>query len=379
MLVIGKTIGGGIPSAAYGFSRGGRATGSAASIAVEDSDVGGIGGTLAGYALSLAATRATLGEVLTDGGLRADDPARGALGGRRQRRRSRAHGVPWHVTRLGARAEYHFMPDPPRTGAEQWAHARSGARAVPPPVGDEPAHPDDAVPQHGADVAGHDRGRRRSPHRGLRARRSRRCSPPERHRAPSKARCSRRDSALGSSRTRCWRSVGASALRRTMARFASPTTRSSSARGARTVRRRSARGRPRQEQIASARAARAPPCRPRSRAGRSRRSAASDAPSPCSRPARRPRAAAARPGGAARRRRRPPSPRGSGARSGSPRTGRSRRSPSPSRLGHGHVQRTATRDRRAGTTAATVGACRRSTAARSTRPRTSSPISPAST
>jgi glutamate-1-semialdehyde 2,1-aminomutase len=31
--------------------------------------------------------------------------------------------VPWHVTRLGARAEYHFMPDPPRTGAEQAAHA----------------------------------------------------------------------------------------------------------------------------------------------------------------------------------------------------------------------------------------------------------------
>ena len=27
------------------------------------------------------------------------------------------------MTRLGARAEYHFMPDPPRTGAEQWAHA----------------------------------------------------------------------------------------------------------------------------------------------------------------------------------------------------------------------------------------------------------------
>ena len=30
--------------------------------------------------------------------------------------------VPWHVTRLGARAEYHFMPDPPRTGAAQWAN-----------------------------------------------------------------------------------------------------------------------------------------------------------------------------------------------------------------------------------------------------------------
>jgi glutamate-1-semialdehyde aminotransferase len=31
--------------------------------------------------------------------------------------------VPWHVTRLGARAEYHFMPDRPRDGMEQWRHA----------------------------------------------------------------------------------------------------------------------------------------------------------------------------------------------------------------------------------------------------------------
>ena len=31
----------------------------------------------------------------------------------------RSRGVPWHVTRLGCRAEYHFMPKPPRTGAEQ--------------------------------------------------------------------------------------------------------------------------------------------------------------------------------------------------------------------------------------------------------------------
>ena len=55
------------------------------SIAVEDSDVGGIGGTLAGYALSLAATRATLGEVLTAEAFEADDPARRTLGGRGER------------------------------------------------------------------------------------------------------------------------------------------------------------------------------------------------------------------------------------------------------------------------------------------------------
>ncbi|MEP6640078.1 MAG: transaminase, partial [Chloroflexota bacterium] len=120
LVVIGKTIGGGIPSAAYGFSPevAARVGGSAA---VEDSDVGGIGGTLAGYALSLAATRATLGEVLTEAAFESMIP----LAERWEAGVNsviRSGGVPWHVTRLGARAEYHFMPDPPRTGAEQWAH-----------------------------------------------------------------------------------------------------------------------------------------------------------------------------------------------------------------------------------------------------------------
>jgi len=121
IVVIGKTIGGGIPSAAYGFSPEVAAR-VAGSIAVEDSDVGGIGGTLAGYALSLAATRATLDEVLTAEAFERMIPlaqrwAAGVVGVLADA------GVPWHVTRLGARAEYHFMPEPPRTGAEQWANA----------------------------------------------------------------------------------------------------------------------------------------------------------------------------------------------------------------------------------------------------------------
>jgi glutamate-1-semialdehyde 2,1-aminomutase len=121
MLVIGKTIGGGIPVAAYGMTReiGDRVR---ASIPPEDSDVGGIGGTLAGYALSLAAVRATLGEVLTDEAFERMLPL-GARWADGVDRVIRAHDVPWHVTRLGARAEYHFMPDPPRTGAEQAANA----------------------------------------------------------------------------------------------------------------------------------------------------------------------------------------------------------------------------------------------------------------
>lgn len=121
MLVIGKTIGGGIPVATYGMSADIAARVSA-SITVEESDVGGIGGTLAGYALGLAAVRATLGEVLTDAAFATMLPLgeRWAAGVDDVLRR---HAVPWHVTRLGARAEYHFVPSPPRTGGELAAGA----------------------------------------------------------------------------------------------------------------------------------------------------------------------------------------------------------------------------------------------------------------
>ena len=114
-VTIGKTIGGGIPAAAYGFTED-VAERIHRSVDREDSDVGGIGGTLAGNALSLAAIRATLTEVLTDEAFarmiplaeRFEAGVNGVLV---------AHDVPWHVTRLGARAEYHFVAEPPRNGS----------------------------------------------------------------------------------------------------------------------------------------------------------------------------------------------------------------------------------------------------------------------
>jgi glutamate-1-semialdehyde 2,1-aminomutase len=120
ILTIGKTIGGGIPAGAYGFTEevGERVR---ASITWEDSDVGGIGGTLAGNALSLAAIRATLTEVLTDEAFARMIP----LAERFEAGVAdvlAAHDVPWHVTRLGARCEYHFMPELPRNGSDQAAH-----------------------------------------------------------------------------------------------------------------------------------------------------------------------------------------------------------------------------------------------------------------
>jgi len=116
LLVIGKTIAGGIPVGAYGFSEevAARIT---ATTTIDDADVGGVGGTLAGNALSLAATRATLDHVLTDEAFARMIP----LGERWEAGVAGViaeSGAPWHVSRLGCRAEYAFRGTPPRTGGE---------------------------------------------------------------------------------------------------------------------------------------------------------------------------------------------------------------------------------------------------------------------
>jgi len=116
VLTIGKAIGSGIPSAAYGFSEEVAARIDAA-IGVDDSDVGGVGGTLAANVLSFAAVRATLTHVLTDEAF-----ARMiALGERFEQGVASViaeHSLPWHVTRLGCRVEYLFRPERPRNGSE---------------------------------------------------------------------------------------------------------------------------------------------------------------------------------------------------------------------------------------------------------------------
>lgn len=68
MLVIGKSIAGGIPMGAYGLSAelADRALARTDLDLVDLVDMGGVGGTLAGNPLSIAATRATLEHVLTD-------------------------------------------------------------------------------------------------------------------------------------------------------------------------------------------------------------------------------------------------------------------------------------------------------------------------
>jgi len=119
-LTIGKTIGGGVPAAAYGFTEEVRDRILAAM--PPKTDVGGIGGTLAGNALSLAAIRACLGQVLTDAafermvgfGKRFEAGVAGTIAD---------HGLHWSVTRLGCRVEYWPQPAMARNGAEAAASA----------------------------------------------------------------------------------------------------------------------------------------------------------------------------------------------------------------------------------------------------------------
>jgi glutamate-1-semialdehyde 2,1-aminomutase len=115
-LVFGKPIAGGVPGSAYGFT---------AEVALcindhmslEDCDTGGIGGTLAGNALSLAAMRATLQKVLTKDAFDRMIP----LAERWTEGVAKAiadFGLPWNVTRLGCRAEYLFAPRTPKNGTQ---------------------------------------------------------------------------------------------------------------------------------------------------------------------------------------------------------------------------------------------------------------------
>jgi glutamate-1-semialdehyde 2,1-aminomutase len=119
LLSIGKAIAGGVPLGALGVS---------AAVAerilgdpeADLEDTGGVGGTLAGNALSLAAARAALTEVLTPAAF-----AHAIAVCDRLREGIEAviaeHGAPWHAVQLGARVEYRFTPTPPRNGTESHA------------------------------------------------------------------------------------------------------------------------------------------------------------------------------------------------------------------------------------------------------------------
>ena len=116
VVTIGKPLAAGLPAAAYGLSEE-VAQRILARSELVDPDAGGIGGTLAGNALSLAAMRATLENVLTDDAFEhmislAERFADGVT------KVIDSHGLDWHITRLGCRTEYLFTKERPRTGSE---------------------------------------------------------------------------------------------------------------------------------------------------------------------------------------------------------------------------------------------------------------------
>ena len=117
-LTIGKSLGGGVPCGAYGLSQDlaervlASLTGGADIV-----DVGGVGGTLAGNAMSLAAMRAVLGEVLTDQAFGAMEVLATTFA-QDVRDAISDHDLDWSVTQLGTRCEYRFMDPAPRNGGE---------------------------------------------------------------------------------------------------------------------------------------------------------------------------------------------------------------------------------------------------------------------
>jgi glutamate-1-semialdehyde 2,1-aminomutase len=118
-LTIGKPLAGGVPAAVYGFTEE-VAQAFSERLDVDDADAGGIGGTLAGNALSIAAMKATLQHVLTDKFYRKAIALQ-------ERFTAGVESViqefnlPWIVKRLGNRSEYWFRPTPPRNGGEAFA------------------------------------------------------------------------------------------------------------------------------------------------------------------------------------------------------------------------------------------------------------------
>ena len=122
IVTLGKSFAGGIPIGAYGLSA---ETAERLQSKVDETDadlvdVGGVGGTLAGNALSLAAARATLGEVLTPEAFEQMIALATSFTEGVQATLDR-HDVPWTIQQLGARAEYRFARPAPRTGTESAA------------------------------------------------------------------------------------------------------------------------------------------------------------------------------------------------------------------------------------------------------------------
>ena len=129
LFVLGKPIAGGVPASVWGMS---------ADVAkryraynkTKEPGYSGMGTTLSANPLQFAAMRATLEEVMTEANYaRMERQAERLQSG--LSRAIAAHGLPWHVMRVGARVEFICAEGPLRNGGEaEAAHAPALEAAV---------------------------------------------------------------------------------------------------------------------------------------------------------------------------------------------------------------------------------------------------------
>ena len=115
-LVVGKPIAGGLPAAAYGFSA---AMAARMKTAKDTAPPGhsGIGTTLSGNMMTLAAINATLTETATEAAYK-HMLALARLLEQQLIDAISAHKLPWNISRMGARLELQFCENPPSNAAE---------------------------------------------------------------------------------------------------------------------------------------------------------------------------------------------------------------------------------------------------------------------
>jgi glutamate-1-semialdehyde 2,1-aminomutase len=129
LFVLGKPVAGGVPASVWGFTDD---VAQRLDAVREQTPPGhsGMGTTLSANALSLAAMRATLEQVMTPGAYAHMEYLAARLASGLQRVLA-TYGVAWHVVRVGARVEFICAPGPLRNGTEaEGAHAPALEQAI---------------------------------------------------------------------------------------------------------------------------------------------------------------------------------------------------------------------------------------------------------
>jgi glutamate-1-semialdehyde 2,1-aminomutase len=129
LIVLGKPVAGGVPASVWGFSD---EVANRLTAVREQAPPGhsGMGTTLSANALSLAAMRATLEQVMTAEAYAHMEALAARLATGLQLVLT-TYGVPWHVVRVGARVEFICAPGPLRNGTQaEAAHAPALEQAI---------------------------------------------------------------------------------------------------------------------------------------------------------------------------------------------------------------------------------------------------------